>query len=62
MRVESDAEILIKEALALLESGEPESAAWRLADALSLISLACDKGTAGIDKPTGRGAMIKVVA
>ena len=49
---------LARDAARYLDSGNYESAAWRLADALALIAKKCAPGAVGIGTYTGRGAKL----
>jgi hypothetical protein len=51
---------LLRDAAAALDCRNPESAAWRLADACLLLRrrLKNAQGVAGVDEPTGRGAVL----
>lgn len=51
---------LARDASSYSDSGNYESAAWRLADALTLIAKKCVPAAAGIGTYTGRGARLDV--
>lgn len=63
IEINSECEIqsLLRAAISCIENGIPECAAWRVADALLLLAAKVNANEMGVGKPTGRGAMLKVV-
>ena len=55
----SDAEPLLRIAIGLVRTGDYAAAAWRIADALSIIADVCPPSTMGVDRPTSRGARLQ---